>query len=92
MGGVFRFQLLIGTALLSAGCATELENRPAFGGAGGPITDFAIPVSSLEERRFATVIRQKYDFSCGSAAVATLLKYHYGLSLDEEDAFRGMWA
>ena len=51
-----------------------------------------MPVRSFEEERFATVIRQKYDFSCGSAALATLLRYHYGLSQDEEATFRGMWA
>jgi hypothetical protein len=92
MGGGFRFQFLIGTALLVAGCAAELPSRPAFSGLSGPIGDFSIPVRSFEERRFETVIRQKYDFSCGSAALATLLKYHYGLTLAEEDAFRGMWA
>lgn len=92
MGGGFRFHLLIGTALLVGGCAAEVPNRPAFAGTTSPIGDFSIPVRSLEERRYETVIRQKYDFSCGSAALATLLKYHYGVTLAEEDAFRGMWA
>lgn len=45
----------------------------------------------MEDRRFATVIRQRYDFSCGSAALATLLRYHYGGAQDEEAVFRGMW-
>ncbi len=97
MGGGFRLQimkgqLLAGAGLLVAGCSGEISDRPAFAAAAGPIGDFAIPVRTVEERRYETVIRQKYDFSCGSAALATLLKYHYGLQLDEEDAFRGMWA
>src|SRR5690606_23654254 len=30
-------------------------------------------------------------FSCGSAALATLLRFHYGYDVGEELAFRGMW-
>ncbi|QKS02004.1 C39 family peptidase [Sphingomonas sp. CL5.1] len=45
----------------------------------------------MQARRFNTVVRQQYDFSCGSAALATLLRYHYGDPRTEEDVFRGMW-
>lgn len=84
--------MLLGSGLALAGCAGDLSHSPAFAGNAGPIGDFAIPVKSVEERRYETVIRQKYDFSCGSAALATLLRYHYGsTSHDEESAFRGMW-
>ncbi|MEL7485827.1 MAG: C39 family peptidase [Pseudomonadota bacterium] len=34
---------------------------------------------------------QQFDFSCGSAALATLLTYHYGRETSETDAFRSMW-
>ena len=57
--------------------------------AGG--ADVNINVQALNERRFGSVIQQQYDFSCGSAAVATLLTYHYGRKTTEEDAFRSMW-
>lgn len=57
-------------------------------GAGGA---FSIPVTSLKEARLQTVIRQQYDFSCGSAAVATLLTYHYERPVSEEDAFEFMY-
>ena len=50
-----------------------------------------VPVKTFAQRKSATVIRQKYDFSCGSAAVATLLTYHYGVDTTETDAFRAMW-
>ena len=53
--------------------------------------DFALPIASLEETRFTGVVRQRYDFSCGSAALATLLRYHYDFNVVEEQAFRGMW-
>ncbi|GMM92717.1 hypothetical protein MTsN3n11_10190 [Qipengyuania sp. MTN3-11] len=40
---------------------------------------------------FRSVIRQRYDFSCGSAAIATLLTHHYGRPLNEREAFVAMW-
>jgi predicted double-glycine peptidase len=51
-----------------------------------------VPVRSMAETKFNTVVHQRYDFSCGSAALATLLHFHYGGSQDEEATFRGMWA
>ena len=50
-----------------------------------------VPVTSIKEARFATVIKQQYDFSCGSAAVASLLTYHYGRPTTEQEVFREMW-
>lgn len=52
---------------------------------------FSIPVASLSEARWQTVVRQRYDFSCGSAAVATLLTYHYELPTSEEQVFNAMF-
>lgn len=53
--------------------------------------DYALPVKSMAERRYLTVVRQRYDFSCGSAALATLLRYHYGDLQSERTIFLGMW-
>jgi predicted double-glycine peptidase len=52
----------------------------------------AVPVHSMRELRFTSTIRQQYDFSCGSAALATLLTYHYGMPVAEDAAFKAMWA
>lgn len=50
-----------------------------------------MPVVSLKEARFETVISQQYDFSCGSAALATLLTYHYDRPTSEAEAFEAMY-
>lgn len=50
-----------------------------------------LQVWSLRELKVRSVILQKYDYSCGSAAVATLLTYHYGNPITEEVAFRTMF-
>ena len=56
-----------------------------------PGANLSVGVVSLKEARFHNVVRQQYDFSCGSAAVATLLTYHYGRPTTEEQAFKAMW-
>lgn len=57
-------------------------------GVGGAYT---VPVRSLAEARFAATNRQQYDFSCGSAAVATLLTHHYGYPITEQIVFEEMY-
>jgi predicted double-glycine peptidase len=66
--------------------ATALE-VPAIGGGR-----FTVPVASMKQLRFQTTLRQQYDFSCGSAAVATLLTYHYGRRVSEQFVFEQMFA
>ena len=50
-----------------------------------------VSVKSLKDLRFRNVVRQQYDFSCGSAALATLLTYHYQHPISEQDAFKAMY-
>lgn len=56
--------------------------------AGGAYT---MHVMSWRDIPFRSVVRQQYDFSCGSAAVATLLRYHYQRDVTETQAFRSMY-
>ncbi|MDL0431168.1 C39 family peptidase [Marinobacter sp. TBZ242] len=58
-------------------------------GIGG---DLKLKVNSFENRRFDSVMRQQYDFSCGSAAIATLLSFHYEDPVSEHDVFIEMLA
>jgi len=52
---------------------------------------YSLHVTSLKEARYRRVIRQQYDFSCGSAAVATLLTYQYDYPINEQQAFVEMF-
>jgi len=54
--------------------------------------NYSLHLTTLKEAKFRNTIRQKYDFSCGSAAVATLLTYQYGYPLSEQTAFAQMYA
>lgn len=55
---------------------------------GGQLT---IPTVSLKSARFVSTLRQQYDFSCGSAAVATLLTHHYDYKVNEAQVFQVMF-
>ena len=81
---------LFAAAALGA-CSPTVSGDPRFIGATAPVGDFAVPVASFQARRFNTVVHQQYDFSCGSAALATLLRYHYDDPQTEEAVFQGMW-
>jgi uncharacterized protein len=46
---------------------------------------------TLLDRRFHNILRQKYDFSCGSAALASLLTYHYRRPVSEKEVIEVMY-
>ncbi|HET8713491.1 MAG TPA: C39 family peptidase [Gemmatimonadales bacterium] len=62
------------------------------GFAGGGNGMFSLPVDSLKQVRFYTVVRQHQDWSCGSAAIATLLTYHYNYPITEQEVLEAMYA
>ncbi|MET0654099.1 MAG: hypothetical protein ABWY94_00815, partial [Pseudoxanthomonas sp.] len=65
--------------------AAEMDVRAPYSGT------YTLPVTSLKEARFRTTVPQRYDFSCGSAATATLLSYQYGVPVNEEQVFVKMY-
>ena len=81
IGYLFAVMLSIATGATAA----TIEMTP---GAGGRML---LQVWSMRELKVRSVILQKYDYSCGSAAVATMLTYHYAHPLTEETAFRAMF-
>ena len=54
--------------------------------------NFSLPVESYKERQFRSVVRQNYDFSCGSAALATMLRFHYELDVGEKEILEAMYS
>jgi predicted double-glycine peptidase len=80
---------LLAAAGLSAGAAGAARAQMTY--ADG-LASYNVPVSTFRDIPFRSVVRQQYDFSCGSAALATLLHYHYARPVTETDVFRAMWA
>lgn len=53
---------------------------------------YSMKVTTMRDIPFRTVVRQQYDYSCGSAALATLLSHHYGVKVTEAEIFEAMYA
>lgn len=53
---------------------------------------YAVPTTSLKEARYRAMVRQQFDYSCGSAAISTLLTYHYRFPVTEQAVFEQMYA
>lgn len=68
-----------------AAAAADMDVRVPVSGA------YRMRVTSLKEARFRTTIPQQFDFSCGSAATATLLTFQYGHPVSEQDVFVRMY-
>lgn len=81
VGYVVALMLFAGTETTAA----TVEVTPGVG------SRMLLQVWSMRELKVRSVILQKYDYSCGSAAIATLLTYHYGNPITEEVAFRSMF-
>ena len=73
--------------LLAACCQAGAADLPAVGG-----SSYALHVTSIKEGRFLSTVRQQYDYSCGSAALATLLRFHYDFPVTEQQVFNAMYA
>ncbi|WP_300425403.1 C39 family peptidase [uncultured Thalassolituus sp.] len=52
--------------------------------------DKVVNVEPLSTKRFKNVVRQAYDYSCGSAALTTLLDYYLGRNFQERQVMEGL--
>lgn len=76
----------------SAGCVTAPAQTPpiALGDIARGAPTMARPVMSWKERKFTNLVRQRTDFSCGAAVLATLFNYAYGRKTTEEQVLLNM--
>ncbi len=61
---------------------------PAGSAAASP--DSSAPVRSLVERRHRNVVLQQWELSCAAAALATILRYQYGVPVTERSVALGL--
>ncbi|MGY3266440.1 C39 family peptidase [Lysobacter sp. HA35] len=84
-----RFPLLMSLALLAAFALPARASSLSMANIvdGAPV---AKPVTTFRDLRYRDMVRQQYDFSCGSAALASVLRYGYGVQVDEPHMIRSM--
>lgn len=81
--------VLLAIVLLATAFTTQ-AGEIAFSGIlpnGGSHT---VRIESMQERRFRNLVRQHTDYSCGAAALATILRHAYHLDVDESTVIAGM--
>lgn len=78
--------LLLGMVMLINGHLLALDLNGMAGGG-----NYHVSTKSFAEMKFNTVYKQEFDFSCGSAALASLLTFHYGNAVTEKSVFLEMY-
>ncbi|HQU11231.1 MAG TPA: C39 family peptidase [Acidiphilium sp.] len=81
-------------ALIAASCLASVQARAdalQFALPNTAISGTHMQVRSWQDMKFTSTVHQKYDFSCGSAALATLLTYVYDVPVTEESVFKSMY-
>ncbi len=51
----------------------------------GSGTRIDVPVKSMKDLRDKDLVKQRLDYSCGAAALATILRYGFGVEVTERD-------
>jgi predicted double-glycine peptidase len=57
---------------------------------GGGVTPEAVSMKPLSDFKYEHIVRQAYDYSCGSAALTTILRFHLGIDVTEQQVMEGM--
>ncbi|MRW85604.1 peptidase C39 family protein [Pseudoduganella sp. FT26W] len=57
---------------------------------GGGAYVQSVQMEPFSELKYKHIVRQAFDYSCGSAALVTILNYHLGVMVNEQQAMEGM--
>jgi len=89
---------VVAAAIMGAGIVSRNEplNRPPLeyelnmATVNGGLSPEAVQVYPYQYYKYKHIVHQAFDYSCGSAALTTILQYHLGLNVTEKDAMEGM--
>lgn len=57
---------------------------------GGDHYTQSVKMEPFSELKYKHIVRQAFDYSCGSAALVTILNFHLGVMVNEQQAMEGM--
>jgi hypothetical protein len=91
-------EILLGSLIGVWGFTEAVDTKPQSPGAvnisqplGGNVSlRESVVLEPMSQLQFRNVIRQAYDYSCGSAALTTLLDYYLGRNLQERQVMEGL--
>lgn len=91
-------EILVGSLIGLFGFTEAVDTKPPPAGTvnisqpllpNGPLRE-SVLLEPMSQLQFRNVIRQAYDYSCGSAALTTLLDYYLGRNLEERQVMEGL--
>jgi len=92
----------VAAAIIGAGVGSRAEplNRPPLeyeinvvrmnGASTGSVAPEPVQIYPNQYYKYLHIVHQSFDYSCGSAALTTVLRFHLGLNVTEQDAMKGM--
>lgn len=89
---------VVAAAIMGAGMASQHEplNHPPLeyelnmARINGGTAPEPVQVYPYQYYKYKHIVHQAFDYSCGSAALTTVLQFHLGLAVTEKDAMEGM--
>ncbi len=87
-GFILTILLMVLLFLAQGALASEVPVRLNLYSEGGVLSK---RLKSMKELRQSNMVPQSRDFSCGAAALATVMRYYYGQPVSELDAILGMF-
>ncbi|HZZ11226.1 MAG TPA: C39 family peptidase [Paraburkholderia sp.] len=82
-----RFAVTLTSCMLCVGNVNAQSSVDTSTFAGVPLRK---TVRSMKDIRYNHIVSQQFDYSCGAAALATLLKFGYGIDIPETELIRRM--
>ncbi len=89
---------VVASAIGGAGVSEQMPPQPQpkdqyelpMARVGGGITPESAQIEPYSEFKFRNIVRQAYDYSCGSAALVTVMNNYLDLRVTEQQAMEGM--
>ena len=85
----FRARHLVTAAICSFMCAAS-HSQTRINAANLTGIPIVKTVQSMRDIRYSNIVSQQLDYSCGAAALATLLKFGYGINISETELIAQM--
>ncbi len=80
-----RLSTAVCCAIIALACIAAAPSGEAATFGVGSNTRVEVPLRSLKDLRDQRLVRQRFDYSCGAAALATILRYGFGDRVTERE-------
>lgn len=83
---------VVGTTIKQPIEQPEKQFRLPMGQISPNVASLPVTIKPQEVLKFRNIVHQAYDYSCGSAALVTVVNSYLGIDISEKDAMEGMMA